>query len=203
MKMTYETYLRIQNLVNRSKINSVWALEKNIEFLAKYIERTLNRKPGLGICHGTRNGKEIEWFHKYLGCTVFGTEIANTAELFPMTIQWDFHDPLPGYFPKADFIYTNSFDHAIFPAKALNAWMDSLKRDGVCIIEHTSKHENSTETDPNGLSFDELLQLIPVWIEEPIEKTTILTAPVKKECVNYCKFVVFKRYIKELTSGDL
>ena len=74
-----------------------------------------------GICHGTRRGKEQEWFRKYLGCGVIGTEISDTVEQFPHTIEWDFHETKAEWINSADFIYSNSLDHSYDPKKCLTA----------------------------------------------------------------------------------
>src|SRR5687768_1733275 len=86
----YERYRRIQTEGNKRKLEYVWVDEDNIAALSRYIQTVLG-PPRFGICHGTRRGREQEWFRKYLGCEVIGTEISDTAEQFPHTIQWDFH----------------------------------------------------------------------------------------------------------------
>ena len=76
--LDYERYRQIQIEGNKRKLEVVWALEENIAFLSQYIMNTIG-VPRFGICHGTRRGKEQEWFRKYLGCNVIGTEISDTA----------------------------------------------------------------------------------------------------------------------------
>src|SRR6056297_3253838 len=61
----YEHYRKVQTEGNRKKIESVWVREPNIQFLSDYITRLCGH-PGCGICHGSRRGKEQEWFRKYL-----------------------------------------------------------------------------------------------------------------------------------------
>ena len=94
----YEKYRKIQEDGNKRKINKVWVNEENVAFLSNYI-KSLIPSPQFGICHGTRRGKEQEWFRKYLSCEVIGTEISDTAENFPYTIQWDFHEVKPELSP--------------------------------------------------------------------------------------------------------
>src|SRR5690349_16504000 len=48
----YELYRSIQRAGNRRKIDRVWALEENIEFLSRYIRRRVGTTK-FGICHGT------------------------------------------------------------------------------------------------------------------------------------------------------
>ena len=115
----YEKYRQIQIAGNKQKIDNVWVLEKNISFLSDYIKRVLG-KVEFGICHGTRRGKEQEWFRKYLDCDVIGTEISDTAEQYAHTVQWDFHETKPEWKDAVDFIYSNSFDHSYDPERCLN-----------------------------------------------------------------------------------
>ena len=85
----YESYRKTQIAGNKRKIENIWVLEENIEFLSSYIKKNVGDIK-FGLCHGTRRGKEQEWFSKYLNCNVIGTEISDTAKYFPNTIQWDF-----------------------------------------------------------------------------------------------------------------
>src|SRR5205085_5045838 len=103
----YEHYRRAQTEGNKIKLDYVWARRENIAFLSDYITKTI-RPPSFGICHGTRRGREQEWFREYLRCEVIGTEISDTAEQFPHTIRWDFHEAKPEWLGSADFIYSNS-----------------------------------------------------------------------------------------------
>jgi hypothetical protein len=147
----YEKYRAIQERGNKEKIDWVWVVEENIAFLADYIQKHLQGVQ-FGICHGTRRGKEQEWFRKYLGCEVIGTELSETATSFPNTIQWDFHKVKPEWLNSVDFIYSNSFDHSYDPEQCLNTWMSCLKKGGFCILEHTSFHTAAatSELDPSA-----------------------------------------------------
>src|SRR5437879_11789594 len=60
----YERYRNVQTEGNRRHLKSVWVNEGNIRFLSEYI-RALLGVPSFGICHGSRQGKEQEWFSKY------------------------------------------------------------------------------------------------------------------------------------------
>ena len=134
-----EAYRKSQELGNARKIGNVWAREGDIEMLSAWLRENV---PGLrfGICHGTRRGKEQEWFRKHLGIDVIGTEIASTANQFPHTIQWDFHDAKDEWINAVDFVYSNSFDHSHSPQQCLDTWMACVRGDGVCIIEWTQGH---------------------------------------------------------------
>lgn len=158
----YEEYKNIQISANKRKINAVWVKEEHIEFLSNYIKK-LNLNPKFGICHGTRRGKEQEWFRKYLDCEVIGTEISDTAKDFPNTIQWDFHEIKPEWINNIDFIYSNSFDHSYEPEKCLDNWMTCINPKGICIIEHTLGHVKAKKLDPFGARIDKMPYLITQW----------------------------------------
>jgi hypothetical protein len=172
----YERYRAVQIEGNHLKLANVWVVEENISFLSDYLR---TRKPRFGICHGTRRGKEQEWFRQRLGCEVIGTEISDTADQFPNTIQWDFHDVKPEWLGAVDFIYSNSFDHSYDPEKCLNAWMSCLRPNGICIIEHSNMHDTmgASELDPFGASIFVMPYLIATWSKRKFAVREILDAP--------------------------
>jgi len=187
----YEKYREIQTAGNKRKINNVWVREGNIEFLSNYIKKSLPDVK-FGICHGTRNGKEQEWFRKYLGCEVIGTEISDTAEKFPHTIQWDFHEVKPEWIDSVDFIYSNSLDHSFDPEKCLNAWMSCVKPGGLCILEHGRLHtaNHASRLDPFGASLIQMPYLITIWGRGRYAVREIIEAPVQEK---QSSFIVIQR----------
>ncbi len=188
----YDKYREAQIAGNYKKLDNVWVREENVEFLANYIRETVG-DVRFGICHGTRRGKEQEWFIKYLGCDVIGTEISDTAEQFPNTIQWDFHDVKPEWIDATDFIYSNSLDHSYDPEKCLNAWMSCVTPRGVCILEHSSGHERAHKTDPFGAHVSQMPFLILTWSKGKYFVREILDAPSKKNSLRYLKYIVIQR----------
>ena len=190
----YEHYRKVQTEGNRKKIESVWVREPNIQFLSDYITRLCGH-PGCGICHGSRRGKEQEWFRKYLNTEVFGTEISDTATEFPNTIQWDFHDVKPEWLDSVDFIYSNSFDHSYDPERCLNAWMSCVKPGGICILEHSTLHgpSGANELDPFGADLVVMPYLITTWGAGEYYVREILTAPEKNESLGYLNYIVIQR----------
>lgn len=191
----YDKYRIIQQEGNKRKIGKVFVIEENIEFLSEYI-KTIIPKPQFGICHGTRCGKEQEWFRKYLGCEVIGTEISDTAANYPYTIQWDFHEVKPEWLNAADFIYSNSFDHAYDPEKCLNAWIKCLRRGGICILEHSSEHDKgeSNELDPFGADIQIMPYLITKWGNGEYSVRQLLVAPKKWDSLDHLHFIVIQKY---------
>jgi len=193
----YERYKLVQEEGNKNKIHQVWALEENIKFLAHYLKEKVSPLT-TGICHGTRRGKEQEWFSKYIEgvADIIGTEISDTASQFPKTIQWDFHEVKSEWINSIDFIYSNSFDHSYDPEKCLNAWMSCVRPGGVCILEHTDHHEtdSSRELDPFGAYLVQMPLLIAKWGAGKYGVREVLKAPAKKDAVQYVAFIVIEKY---------
>lgn len=188
----YDKYKEVQIKGNKQKENLVWVEEENIEFLSGYIKRNIP-DVRFGLCHGTRRGKEQEWFRKYLQCEVIGTEISDTASNYPHTIEWDFHEVKQEWLGSVDFIYSNSFDHSYDPQKCLNAWMSCIKEGGICILEHSSGDEKSTELDPFGVNLAQLPYLILTWGKGEYFVTEIITAPVRSNLLKYNNFLVIRK----------
>ena len=136
-KIDYENYKKTQTEGNVAKIDEVFEIEENVKMLSDFLKKNLANIE-FGICHGTRRGKEQEWFRKYLGVNVIGTEISETATKFPNTIQWDFHEIKDEWIKKVDFIYSNSLDHSYDPGFCLQQWFRCLKKGGYCIINGSS-----------------------------------------------------------------
>jgi len=191
----YELYRKTQEDGNKRKIDWVWAKEENISFISSYIQNSRGT-PQFGICHGTRCGREQEWFRRFLGCDVIGTEISDTAEQFPNTIQWDFHEVKPEWLGAVDFIYSNSFDHSYDPEKCLNAWMSCLKKNGLCIIEHSSLDglNCSDELDAFGAEIATMPYLITLWGNGCYGVRQILKAPITTPNLKFLSFIVIQRF---------
>jgi hypothetical protein len=191
----YERYRSIQEQGNKTKIDQVWVIEENIAFLADYLRRHLSNIR-FGICHGTRRGKEQEWFRKYLQCEVIGTELSETATNFPHTIHWDFHNTKPEWIGKVDFIYSNSFDHSYDPENCLNAWMSCVRKGGFCIIEHTSNHtpKAADELDPFGADIVQMPYLITKWGQGNYGVRQLLDAPAKLPVVDYNVLIAIQKF---------
>lgn len=159
----YETYKKVQTIGNKSKLKWQAVKESHIVLLARWMEQTLG-SVGFGLCHGTRRGAEQSWFRAHLpgNPAVIGTEISDTANQFPNTVQWDFHDENPDWAERADFVYSNSWDHAFAPRKAFEAWFGSLRPGGVMLLDHSRDQveEAANELDPFGISFEGLFELL-------------------------------------------
>ncbi|PLX36351.1 MAG: hypothetical protein C0606_16830 [Hyphomicrobiales bacterium] len=146
----YSQYRETQIFHNKRKLHHVWADKKTLSMIVDDL-----RKKGLGatgICHGARNGFEVEYFREQLGGDIIGSDISETAADFPNMVVWDFHEENPEWAGKFDFIYTNSLDQAFKPDQALASWVKQLKPGGRIYIEHTTAHAASCagEMDPFG-----------------------------------------------------
>ena len=192
-KFDYAKYRRVQNDANMKKIDFVWVQRENVYAIADYI-RARGRSPKWGLCHGTRRGNEQAWFSEALGCEVIGTDIGDSATQFPNTVQHDFHETRLEWIGKADFIYSNSFDHAYDPGKALNAWASLLNKDGMIFIEHSSGHEAyaTSETDPFGAAVQIMPYLVLEWGKGRFFVTDVIDLPKRGPGIDFIKALVIE-----------
>lgn len=101
-------------------------------------------------------------------------------------------------FEGCDFIYSNSLDHSYDPEKALDAWMSCLTKNGVCIIEHSSGDEKSTELDPFGAPLMNMAYIITLWGKGNYSIKEICDAPLKDDRIKYMKyFILHKNHLYE------
>ncbi len=159
----YETYKAVQTAGNKAKIKRQFVRESHIATLADAVSKQLG-PVRFGLCHGTRRGAEQAWFTSHLpgNPEVIGTEISDTATSFPNTVQWDFHDDNPDWRDRADFVYSNSWDHAFDPPRAFRAWINSLRPGGLLLLDHTKDQtpETSNALDAFGITFEGLEQML-------------------------------------------
>ena len=199
----HSDYLGAQQQGYRVKPKSVWALEPNIAFLSDYINHSYSGRIRFGICHGVRTGIEARWFAQHIpGCNMIGTDVGEGCEKDIGVINHDFHVLREDWIGCADFIYSNSLDHAWNPELALEVWAQSLTQSGVIILEHTSNHgpKYVGRRDPFGATLPKMVELILEW--GPRAKTRyrlreILKAPVKRTVVSRCSFIVIELQPRE------
>lgn len=156
---TYDDYVRTQRAGFDAKRNTVFARSENIKTIADYATDRGHVRSVL--CHGTRNGAEQRFFRESLGdgVQVLGTEIGSGADQYPDTIEWDFHETKPEWIGAWDLIYSNSWDHAFDPERALEGWASCLSRGGLIVLEHSEHHTvaHVRDLDPFGASFAGLI----------------------------------------------
>jgi SAM-dependent methyltransferase len=175
----YQEYKDCQKAAYQRKFKNVWAVEENIKIIAEYLKPFDIQK---GLCHGVRQGHEMEWFKKYLPeLEITGSDIGGSFK--KDIVQWDFNIDRPEWLRAFDFIYSNSFDHAYSPKNTLQVWARQLKSGGFIILEYDRRQEHTGEiskginkTDPVSIKFDELITLIPKWIK--IKSIKILNMPI-------------------------
>ena len=176
----YEEYRIIQTEYNQKKLHNVWADETTLSAVVDDM-----RGHGLGasgICHGARNGFEVSWLRRTLGGEVIGTDISETATKYPDLHVWDFHDENPAWERRFDFVYTNSLDHAIEPARALKVWAKQIVPGGRIYIEHTIAHspDHAGKKDPFGAHPMVMPYLFFVWGRECYQLKDILVIDAKQ-----------------------
>ena len=83
-----------------------WCSEETISLISSYLVGRRGENAFRGICHGTRVGKEVEWFNTHLpsGSYVFGTDIEPSATKFSNTIEHDFHEVKDEWLNSFDFV---------------------------------------------------------------------------------------------------
>jgi SAM-dependent methyltransferase len=144
-----DDYRRKQIAANKLKFGKVFADHVTLAAMADDIlAHGLARN---GLCHGARNGWEVEFLRERLHCPVIGTDISETADGVPNLVCHDFHEVRDDWLGQFSFIYTNSLDHSYDPEKALRAWTDQLTPDGRIYIEWTMRHSPAyagREMDP-------------------------------------------------------
>ncbi len=159
----YDTYRDVQVAGNKAKLKMQFVKESHIRILSEHLTSLLG-EIRFGICHGTRRGAEQAWFRAHLAGTpeIIGTEISDTASDFPDTVQWDFHDPNPDWAGRADFVYSNSWDHAFDPGRAFAAWLEAMRPGGLMLLDYTKGQtpEAANALDPFGTTLEALTDLL-------------------------------------------
>jgi len=157
-----DEYVREQIRKNQKKLHVVAASAEELNLIAKKVNaETPNVQ--FAICHGVRNGWEVQELRRLLGgVNVIGTDIAPTASQFPHVIQADFHNIREEWLGNVDFIYSNSWDHSHDPERAFRNWLRCLKPNGQLFLQWTEDHgeANVDSADCFGASLPELKDLI-------------------------------------------
>ena len=148
--LDYDRYVEKQTIINKRKLHLNGPSDVLVRQLSYFVSlefKLINHKPQKGLCHGTRNGSEQRNFSKYLGIPVLGTDISETAPMFPNTIQWDFHHIKDEWVNNIDFIYSNSLDHSYDPIHCLRQWFKCLKPGGICILAHDREADGNLKNN--------------------------------------------------------
>lgn len=163
---SYDQYKKVQIHFNQKKIDSVWADKTTMHKVGEIVKRNADATEIKGICHGTRNGYEQNYLNdNFKGFEVIGTDISPTAVEYKNSVMWDFHDENKEWFGKFDFVYSNSLDQSWKPSKALETWLNQLKKNGVLIIEHSAAHGplSAGKMDPFGVKPTVFCHVLAGW----------------------------------------
>ena len=153
----HEEYLDAQVEANVRKIKNVWVDRRTIEIIAAKHDSVTKV-----LCHGTRNAKEQKYFQEFFPTAqILGTEISPTADQFPMTVQWDFHEVNADWVGSMDIVYSNAIDHSYDPVLALRTWANQLAPDGRLYVEHAYAPEDNyaRASDPLEIHDPELKEI--------------------------------------------
>ena len=59
----YDEYKKTQIFYNKKKLNHVWADEESLNIITDFIKKNIIKENINGLCHGSRNGFEQEFFN--------------------------------------------------------------------------------------------------------------------------------------------
>ena len=191
----YDEYKETQISYNKKKIEHVWADEKTLEKISEFLLENVSTGIIKGICHGSRNGFEQNFFNKKKNkFHVIGTDISDTAENYKDSVTHDFHEEKKEWLNNFDFVYSNSLDQSFDPRKALQAWLNQLKKNGFLIIEHTDQHGviASGKMDPFGVEANFFPYLLSDWFDHSISIKIIKSLKVNKNNAPVHLFILKK-----------
>ena len=162
----YDEYKESQIYYNKKKIDHVWADKETLSIIVNFLKDKISKENITGICHGSRNGYEQNFFNENLpNSKVIGTDISDTANDFKNSVVWDFHDEKKEWVKNFDFVYSNSLDQSFDPRKALSVWLNQINKEGFIIIEHSEQHGviASGKMDPFGVEANFFPYLLTEW----------------------------------------
>ncbi len=193
---SYDEYVEIQKFTNKRKLDRVWADDKTLQIVADRVKENIPENKNYflnGICHGSRNGYEVNKLNERLNTSeVIGTDISETAKDYKNLVVWDFHKVNPDWNKKFDFVYTNSLDQAQQPFEAIKTWLGQLKKDGILFIEHSRTHhgvDGVTDYDPFGV----LPEFMPYALCEEFGHSIsieIMTTKKSNNNIEICLFII-------------
>jgi hypothetical protein len=190
----YKEYKDTQIHFNKKKINKIWADEETLKKIVIFLNENTDLDIIKGICHGSRNGFEQNFFNKDKKFEVIGTDISDTAKDYENSYIHDFHDEKKEWLNNFDFVYSNSLDQSFDPKKALNTWLDQIKENGYVIIEHSDQHGvvSSGRMDPFGVEANFFPYLVSEWFGHSISIKIIKGIKINKNNAPVFLFVLKK-----------
>ena len=143
-----------------------WVQRLEIERVVAYVRNHLPIQTRFALAHGVRSGREVLWFRDLLPeVQTWGTELSwLAASQAAWTIHHDFNVVRPEWIGSADFIYSNSLDHAFNVSKTLDVWGSQSTDSGAVMVHWSHEHESSetgeTAVDLHRLNASELAKAI-------------------------------------------
>ena len=193
----YEEYKDTQIFFNKQKINKVWADENTLKIVSNFLKENIKSEKIKGLCHGSRNGFEQKCFiNEIPNAEVIGTDISETANDYDNSIVHDFHDEKKEWIENFDFVYSNSLDQSYDPEKALNTWINQVKKDRYVIIEHSDQHGviSSGKMDPFGVEANFFPYLLTEWFGHKISLKIIKSIKKNKNDAPVYFFIMKKTF---------
>ena len=193
----YDEYKDTQIFFNKQKINKVWADENTLKIISNFLKENIKSEKIKGLCHGSRNGFEQKCFiNEIPNAEVIGTDISETANDYDNSIVHDFHDEKKEWIENFDFVYSNSLDQSYDPEKALNTWINQVKKDRYVIIEHSDQHGviSSGKMDPFGVEANFFPYLLTEWFGHKISLKIIKSIKKNKNDAPVYFFIIKKTF---------
>ena len=193
----YDEYKDTQIFFNKQKINKVWADENTLKIVSNFLKKNIKSEKIKGLCHGSRNGFEQKCFiNEIPNAEVIGTDISETANDYDNSIVHDFHDEKKEWIENFDFVYSNSLDQSYDPEKALNTWINQVKKDRYVIIEHSDQHGviSSGKMDPFGVEANFFPYLLTEWFGHKISLKIIKSIKKNKNDAPVYFFIMKKTF---------
>ena len=193
----YDEYKKTQIFFNKQKINKVWADEDTLKIISNFLKENIKSEKIKGLCHGSRNGFEQKCFiNEIPNAEVIGTDISETANDYDNSIVHDFHDEKKDWIENFDFVYSNSLDQSYDPEKALNTWINQVKKDRYVIIEHSDQHGviSSGKMDPFGVEANFFPYLLTEWFGHKISLKIIKSIKKNKNDAPVNFFIMKKTF---------
>ena len=193
----YDEYKNTQIFFNKQKIDKVWADENTLKIVSNFLKENIKSEKIKGLCHGSRNGFEQKCFiNEIPNAEVIGTDISETANDYDNSIVHDFHDEKKEWIENFDFVYSNSLDQSYDPEKALNTWINQVKKDRYVIIEHSDQHGviSSGKMDPFGVEANFFPYLLTEWFGHKISLKIIKSIKKNKNDAPVNFFIMKKTF---------
>jgi len=109
------------------------------------------------ICHGVRQGKELDFFTAQGFGRVLGTDLFVPDKVAGNIIKANFSVGRPEWIGQFDVVYSNAIDHAQNIIETIDVWGEQLKNDprSTIVLEMDKGHgpAGSSDLDVSGINF--------------------------------------------------